>query len=162
MIGPIRIQSMARGESTIHRPFLVAYPLISKSLGIKRDAYTRHLAEVWDQTYLPPTHPLAVRRLSPNPTILNTIDTLVLLDLLGNSHSRIFSFFRETDWMHDLMYSVDKRLMEAGLITVESGEEGWFPSQKLGKGMIGDDHVPVCLLSLLDSDLAERSSCIEV
>ena len=107
-----------------------------------------HLAELWDTTYLAPSHPLAVRRLHPNPTVLNTIDTLVLLDLLGNSHTRIFSFFRETDWLHDAMSSADKRLREAGLVEVERGEEGWFPRNRLHKGMIGDDHVPVGRMKL--------------
>jgi len=110
---------------------------------LKADVDRRHLAEEWDNTFLPPTHALAQRRLHPNPTVLHTIDTLVLLDLLGNAHARIYSFFRETDWLHAAMSSADERLRNAGLVEVERGEEGWFPAAKLGKGMIGDDHVPV-------------------
>lgn len=75
--------------------------------------------------------------------MLNTIDHLVLLDLLGNSHARIFSYYRETDWLFAQMDGADRRLREAGLIEVESGEDGWFGNRKMHKGMIGDDHVPV-------------------
>lgn len=41
------------------------------------------------------------------------------------------------------MADADKRLREAGLVQVESGEEGWFSMNRMGPGMIGDDHVPV-------------------
>lgn len=41
------------------------------------------------------------------------------------------------------MSLADKRLREAGLVETEKGEEKWFPTNRLGKGMIGDDHVPV-------------------
>lgn len=45
------------------------------------------------------------------------------------------------------MASADHRLREAGLVEVEQGEEEWFPMIKMGKGMIGDDHVPVSLVT---------------
>ncbi|WVQ83615.1 hypothetical protein IAT38_005756 [Cryptococcus sp. DSM 104549] len=102
----------------------------------------RHLAETWSQTYLPPSHPLSRRRLYPSPTTLNTIDVLVLLDLLGNKHSSILSYFRETDWLHRGMMGVDERLREKGLVEVEEGEEEWFDGKRRYGGSIGDDHVP--------------------
>ncbi|KAK1927496.1 hypothetical protein DB88DRAFT_478221 [Papiliotrema laurentii] len=102
----------------------------------------RHLAELWEDTFLPPQHPLMARRMGPNPTVLNTIDTLVLLDLLGSKSPRIYSYFRETDWLHGAMSSADERLRKAQLVQVERGEDGWFPMARMNKGMIGDDHVP--------------------
>ncbi|ORY27461.1 hypothetical protein BCR39DRAFT_538122 [Naematelia encephala] len=104
----------------------------------------RHLAELWDSTYLSPSHPLSVskRRFAPLATQLNTIDHLVLLDLLGNSHSRIFSYFRETDWLHAKMAHADERLRREELVEVEQGQENWFGWIKMHKGMIEDDHVP--------------------
>ncbi|WRT65644.1 uncharacterized protein IL334_002589 [Kwoniella shivajii] len=101
----------------------------------------RYLAETWQETFLPSSHPLNRRRLSPPPSILNTIDVLVLLDLLGNKHAKINSFFRETDWLHDQMRSADERLQHDNLIEVEKGEKEWFGRLKL-RGGIGDDHVP--------------------
>ncbi|EIW66632.1 hypothetical protein TREMEDRAFT_45746 [Tremella mesenterica DSM 1558] len=102
----------------------------------------RHLAETWETTFLPATHPLSKRRYSPTPTILNTIDVLILLDLLGDSNPRIHSYYRDTDWLFTQMSDVDKRLRQEGLIDVEKGEEGWFVDFKMRKGMIGDDHAP--------------------
>lgn len=103
----------------------------------------RYLAEEWSETYLPPAHPLTRRRMHPHPTVLSTIDHLVLFDLLGNKHSSIRSFFRETDWLFDRMASGDERLREARLIEVEKGEDTWFRTEKGRKGMVGDDHIPV-------------------
>ena len=107
----------------------------------------RYLAEHWANTYLPPTHPLVARkrRFDPQPSVLNTINVFVLLDLLGHSSPRINSFYRETDWLHALMSSADKRLQEKGLVEVEKGEEAWFSDVKLPRGLIGDDHVPVSM-----------------
>nr|KIR83908.1 glutaminyl cyclase [Cryptococcus tetragattii IND107] len=102
----------------------------------------RYLAEEWSETYLPPAHPLTRRRMHPHPTILSTIDHLVLFDLLGNKHSSIRSFFRETDWLFDRLASGDERLREARLIEVEKGEDTWFRTEKGRKGMVGDDHIP--------------------
>jgi glutaminyl-peptide cyclotransferase len=114
-------------------------------------SHHRHLAELWEDTFLPPQHPLMARRMGPNPTVLNTIDTLVLLDLLGSKSPRIYSYFRETDWLHGAMSSADERLRKAQLVQVERGEDGWFPMARMNKGMIGDDHVPVSIS--LSSDL---------
>lgn len=105
----------------------------------------RYLAQTWDETYLPPTHPLVQRkrRFDPSPSVLNTINVFVLLDLLGHKSPRLHSFYRETDWLFALMDSADRRLKAEKLVEVEHGEETWFVEQKLRKGMIGDDHVPV-------------------
>nr|ODN93368.1 glutaminyl cyclase [Cryptococcus depauperatus CBS 7841] len=110
----------------------------------------RWLAEEWSNTYLD-IRPgdsvsgygrnLAPRRQSPIPTQLDTIDHLVLLDLIGNSHSSIHSFFRETDWLFDMMARADNHLRQEGLVQIEPGEETWFKSERRWGG-IGDDHVP--------------------
>nr|XP_018264654.1 glutaminyl cyclase [Kwoniella dejecticola CBS 10117]OBR86812.1 glutaminyl cyclase [Kwoniella dejecticola CBS 10117] len=104
----------------------------------------RHLAELWSETYLEPSHPLQLqkRRFAPEPTVLDTVDHLVLLDLLGNKHSMIYSYFRETDWLHTEMASVDGRLRRESLVEVEDGENEWFSTMRL-RGGIGDDHLPV-------------------
>jgi hypothetical protein len=75
---------------------------------------------------------------------IETIDHFILLDLLGNSHSRLHSYYRETDWLFDEMADVDRRLREEGLVEVEKGEEEWFQKLRMRPGMIGDDHLPVC------------------
>lgn len=108
-------------------------------------ARDRHLANLWQETILEPSHPLARRRISPPPTVLNTIDVLVLLDLLGHMSPRLHSYYRETDWLFDNMKSADERLQQLKLVEVEPGEFNWFNSMRLPKGMIGDDHVPVSL-----------------
>ncbi|ODO06382.1 glutaminyl cyclase [Cryptococcus wingfieldii CBS 7118] len=108
----------------------------------------RFLAQDWAETFLPPEHPLSRRRLNPAPTTLQTIDHLILLDLLGHPETTMRSYYRETDWLFDGMAAVDKRLREAGLVEVEvaekfKGRKGeWFIRQRGWPGAIGDDHVP--------------------
>nr|XP_019012132.1 glutaminyl cyclase [Kwoniella pini CBS 10737]OCF50913.1 glutaminyl cyclase [Kwoniella pini CBS 10737] len=104
----------------------------------------RHLAELWSKTYLKSTHPLnknKKRKFEPEPTILNTIDHLILLDLLGNKHSMIYSYFRETDWLHSKLIKIDQNLKNQNLIEIEKDENEWFSKIKL-RGGIGDDHLP--------------------
>lgn len=72
------------------------------------------------------------------------MNVLILLDLLGHTHTRVHSYYRETDWLFDEMRRVDKRLRDAGLVEVEKNQEDWFQTGRMRKGMIGDDHVPVC------------------
>jgi glutaminyl-peptide cyclotransferase len=103
---------------------------------------SRHLAELWEDTFMTPSD-LAPRRMAPQPTVLESMDVLVLLDLLGNSQSTIYSFYRETDWLHDMMRVADQKLKELGLVEIEPGAEQWFPTRRMPSGMIEDDHTPV-------------------
>lgn len=84
--------------------------------------------------------------MDPTPTILHTIEHLVLLDLLGSPGPRILQWYRETGWLFDEMRRADERLRGAGLV---EGTEGWFSSQVFG-GTIEDDQVPVSALPLRD------------
>lgn len=109
----------------------------------------RHLSQLWQDTYPPPVDNgngrmgMTSRRYDPIPTYIETIDHFILLDLLGNSHSRLHSYYRETDWLFDEMGDVDRRLREQGLVEVERGEDEWFQKMRMRPGMIGDDHLPV-------------------
>ncbi|KAL7419723.1 hypothetical protein Q5752_005639 [Cryptotrichosporon argae] len=94
----------------------------------------RHLADLWSTTYV--AHPR--RRLAPLPTVLETIDTLVLLDLLGAADPRIHSFYRATDWLFDLLAGADRKLRAAGLV---DGTDDWWQSKQMAGG-IDDDHRP--------------------
>lgn len=125
----------------------------------------RHLSQLWQDTYPDPeaSDRLGRRRYDPIPTYIETIDHFILLDLLGNSHSRLYSYYRETDWLFDQMADVDRRLQEEGLVEVEKGESDWFQKARMMPGMIGDDHLPVCSLFPLDPlvcpDSLLSSSC---
>lgn len=104
----------------------------------------RHLSQLWEDTYPPSVQENhSKRRYDPLPTYLETIDHFVLLDLLGNKHSRLHSYYRETDWLFDEMSDADRRLKERGLVEVEKGEKDWFQKNRMRPGMIGDDHLPV-------------------
>jgi hypothetical protein len=121
----------------------------------------RHLSQLWQDTYPHDghghdhDHSHEKRRYDPLPTYLESIDHFVLLDLLGNKHSRLHSYYRETDWLFDEMKDADKRLREGGLVAVEEGEEDWFQPFRLRPGMIEDDHVPVCPYSYLHQILSK-------
>jgi glutaminyl-peptide cyclotransferase len=52
----------------------------------------RHLSQLWQDTY--PEPDLGKRRYDPISTYIETIDHFILLDLLGNSHSRLHSYYR--------------------------------------------------------------------
>lgn len=103
----------------------------------------RHLSQLWEDTYPEDQGHLGKRRYEPLPTYLETIDHFVLLDLLGNKHSRLHSYYRETDWLFDEMSDVDRRLRERDLVEVEQDEDEWFQTRRMRPGMIGDDHLPV-------------------
>ena len=113
----------------------------------------RHLSQLWQDTYPPQAESgrMTSRRYDPIPTYIETIDHFILLDLLGNSHSRLHSYYRETDWLFDEMSDADRRLREEGLVEVEKGENDWFQKLRMRPGMIGDDHLPVSLLSAIIS-----------
>ncbi|CAN6624058.1 hypothetical protein TRVA0_009S02762 [Trichomonascus vanleenenianus] len=73
---------------------------------------------------------------------LDTIDIMVLLDLLGAPNPYIPSYFRSTDWLHQELARTQHRLLQLGLL--KSRAETFFPRPpafQLG-GRIGDDHIP--------------------
>ncbi|CAK9785737.1 unnamed protein product [Cutaneotrichosporon oleaginosum] len=96
---------------------------------------SRHLAAKWETTYLAPE--LQRRRQSPTPTVLDGIDVLVLLDLLGAPNPALQSHYRGTDWLFDALASADARVRP---LTNSSGE--WFAAQRGWGGGIDDDHRP--------------------
>ncbi|ANB15591.1 hypothetical protein AWJ20_3222 [Sugiyamaella lignohabitans] len=85
---------------------------------------------------------------SSRRTDLQSIDVLILLDLLGHSTSSIHSYFRETDWMHKRMATIEERIRRLKLSkfgSEDSQKQTTFfprpPIYSLG-GQIGDDHLP--------------------
>lgn len=104
----------------------------------------RHLVDEWSSTYIPPN---AKRRLRTSATELNTIEHLILLDLLGAPNPTIRSFFPDTGWLFDAMVAAESRLAESGLI--DAGGSQSFTSfftprtgYESGMGFIEDDHLP--------------------
>jgi hypothetical protein len=97
---------------------------------------SRHLAHKWDNTYV---EHLQARRQSPTPTILESMDVLVLLDLLGAPRPVLKSHYRGTDWLFDTLISADARIRAASLV---NGTDEWFLPQRGWGGGIDDDHRP--------------------
>jgi len=109
----------------------------------------RHLAEKWRTTYIAPN---SKRRLNYAATEIQTIEHLILLDLLGAPNPLIRSYFMDTAWLYDAMASAERRLGESGSFVFEDKQdmtpETWksYFRPRRGKarnlGYIGDDHVP--------------------
>ena len=97
---------------------------------------SRNLAEVWDVTPLSDTHPLSRRRGTPN--VLDTIDVLVLLDLLGAKSPQITNHYQNTGWMFRELEDIDAYLRKHKLV---EGDDRWFNALGRG-GHIDDDHRP--------------------
>jgi glutaminyl-peptide cyclotransferase len=104
--------------------------------------------------------------MDPTPTILSTIEHLVLLDLLGAVQPRVMQWYKETGWLFKEMRSADVRLRESRVgVFGEQGKVGgggaeWFSQLSFG-GSIEDDQVPVShssrfLLMRLDTPPAYR------
>jgi glutaminyl-peptide cyclotransferase len=82
--------------------------------------------------------------MDPTPTVLSTIEHLVLLDLLGSPAPRIMQWYRETGWLFDEMKRADERLRKGGVVKSIGGAIGgeWFSPLSF-QGTIEDDQVPV-------------------
>jgi glutaminyl-peptide cyclotransferase len=97
----------------------------------------RHLASSMAEQIYPMGHK---RR-----SVLDSIDVLVLMDLLGSSDPAIPSYFRETDWMHQKLGTVEARIRRLGLSKMNKDYRGTFfprPAMFQYGGLIGDDHTP--------------------
>ena len=112
----------------------------------------RNLAQKWHNTYLPPPPPHSKRRLLPpgGLTELDTIEHLILLDLLGAPKPHIRSFFPDTAWLFDALVSAESRLFQSGAFSYPEGtslttiESFFIPrtGKEINVGYIGDDHLP--------------------
>lgn len=96
----------------------------------------RHLAEKMDEQ---------VSSVPARKTQLDTIDSLVLLDLLGTPNPSIPSFYRNTDWMHRSLVDIESRAGKLGFTKAKhNGDNSFFPrpAEFQYGGKLGDDHVP--------------------
>ena len=85
-------------------------------------------------------------------TQLNTIEHLILLDLLGAASPKIRSFYLDTAWLFDSLVDAERRLGESGAFSfgdetsMASGKwQSWFVPRHgsdLNLGYVGDDHLP--------------------
>ncbi|KAF7980168.1 hypothetical protein HWV62_39637 [Athelia sp. TMB] len=112
----------------------------------------KNLAQKWHSTYLPPPPPHSKRRLLPpgGLTELDTVEHLILLDLLGSPKPHIRSFFPDTAWLFDALVSAESRLFQSGAFSYPEGtslttiESFFIPrtGKEISAGYIGDDHLP--------------------
>ncbi len=74
---------------------------------------------------------------------INTIEHMVLLDLLGAANPSVPSYFDSTQWMHGAMADAETRLRDAGVLwpAGHSGARSFFSHHKPWGG-IEDDHLP--------------------
>ncbi|CAG8773840.1 19683_t:CDS:2 [Cetraspora pellucida] len=106
---------------------------------------SRHLAEKWENTYM---------TTSNNPdnkarTVLDSIDVLVLLDLLGAKEPNFVNFYPTTSWMFSELAKIEARLYKAKIFntTIPEDKLVYFyyfdaDSIKSAHGHIEDDHIP--------------------
>lgn len=79
----------------------------------------------------------------PRATALETIDALVLLDLVGSPDADLFvSFFEVTDWLHVKLGRIQESLRGLGLAATSHRQ--FFPRPPMFEygGLFGDDHIP--------------------
>lgn len=119
---------------------------------------SRHLADRWEKEYAAPHHTHPYDR---TPTVLETIEHLVLLDLLGAEKPLVSSYYLPTGWLFDLLVSAESRLDKAGLsgftkkkakassgaekkdLAKEKHASSFFRAKNTqGFGWIEDDHIP--------------------
>ncbi|EPS96822.1 hypothetical protein FOMPIDRAFT_1052943 [Fomitopsis schrenkii] len=112
----------------------------------------RHLAHKWSTTYI---QPHTKRRLLPfMDTELDTIEDLILLDLLGAPNPTIRSSFIETAWLFDAMISAEQRLGESGAFNYNQQNAAQWKSffvprrGNFGGFGISDDHIPFLRLGV--------------
>jgi glutaminyl-peptide cyclotransferase len=108
---------------------------------------SRHLAEKWSTTFIAPHSKRRFIRPS-GLTEIDTIEHLILLDLLGAANPRTRSFFLDTAWLYDGLISAERRLAESGAFVDGNGKSTWSSffaprtRQDSNAGYIGDDHLP--------------------
>ncbi|XP_016340130.1 glutaminyl-peptide cyclotransferase-like [Sinocyclocheilus anshuiensis] len=94
---------------------------------------SRHLAELMART----PHPSG----STKTTLLQAVDLLVLLDLLGGPEPLIVNHFDNTARWFDRLIAAEKRLHKQGLLTSHPSEQSYF-RKDFYLGPVQDDHIP--------------------
>ncbi|KAK7882622.1 hypothetical protein WMY93_028796 [Mugilogobius chulae] len=94
---------------------------------------SRHLAERMAKT----AHPVG----STHTTMLQGVDLLVLLDLLGGSNPLIVNHFENTARWFDRLITAEKRLHRQGLLVSHPSEQAYF-RKDMYLGPVQDDHIP--------------------
>lgn len=104
----------------------------------------KHLADKWANQVVP----TGKHHTSKQSSMLDSIEVMVLLDLLGTSNIKVYNFFRSTSWLFDHMSSLENRLVTSGNWVQEADAleepDMTFDTQGVNMfhGMIEDDHIP--------------------
>lgn len=96
---------------------------------------SRHLAEVWSNT----THPKG-----SNTTMIDTINALVLLDLIGASDPQptFYNTFKETDDLFQRLEQIERRLISTNRL-IERRPQPYFMHGLMDRRyLVEDDHIP--------------------
>nr|CAG8572403.1 15212_t:CDS:2 [Entrophospora candida] len=106
---------------------------------------SRHLAAKWESTIANETTSLPYKANS----MLDGIETLILLDLLGAKRPTLVNYFQTTSWLFKEMAGIEKKLGELNLLkkidmTQSTEEVPMFDEGSLNtyQSHIEDDHVP--------------------
>ncbi|KAG1944678.1 glutaminyl-peptide cyclotransferase-like [Pimephales promelas] len=94
---------------------------------------SRHLAELMSRS----PHPSGAAKTN----LLQAVDLLVLLDLLGGPEPLIVNHFDNTARWFDRLIAAEKRLHKQGLLTSHPSEQSYF-RKDFYLGPVQDDHVP--------------------
>lgn len=107
---------------------------------------SRHLANSWHQTRVPPATHLT---LHPSRTLIDKMDCLILLDLLGSTTPwpQFHNYFPETSEIYTSLLQLEQRLLLLGMLsktrTTHSPASPYFAASNLDTNIqIDDDHRP--------------------
>ncbi|KAH8553262.1 hypothetical protein BGW37DRAFT_422423 [Umbelopsis sp. PMI_123] len=104
----------------------------------------KHLADKWEKQVVP----TGKYHTSKQSSMLDTIEVMVLLDLLGASNAKVYNLFRSTSWLFDHMSNLENRLVTTGNWRHDGDEfdqpDMIFDTQGVNMfhGQIQDDHIP--------------------
>ena len=111
---------------------------------------SRHLAQLWQNTPFPKSPSSSSSPVATNR--LDSLDFLMLLDLIGEAGPSFHNFFPATSRHYERLMRIEKKMSKAGLLV--EGDEEWspcrerngcnryFPSSFIVSSFIEDDHVP--------------------
>eukprot|EP01114_Cavostelium_apophysatum_P019859 TRINITY_DN6505_c0_g1_i1.p2 TRINITY_DN6505_c0_g1~~TRINITY_DN6505_c0_g1_i1.p2 ORF type:complete len:132 (-),score=35.28 TRINITY_DN6505_c0_g1_i1:112-507(-) len=72
-------------------------------------------------------------------TLLDSIETFILIDLWGASRPSFFSFHESTDWLFERLATIERKLKEAKLV---DENHIYFSDRKFFNANMQDDHIP--------------------